>query len=1173
MSFVHLHSHTEYSLLDGCNRITEYVARVKELGMNAAAITDHGVMYGVIDFYRECKAQGIRPILGCEVYVAPGSRFDREFSRGEERYHHLILLAENNQGYQNLIKLVSIGYVEGFYSKPRVDMEVLEQYSEGLICSSACIAGAVPKHILHGEYEEAKALALHFQEIYGEGNFYLELQDHGLKEQHLVNQELVRMSRETGIPLICTNDAHYTRREDAGIQDVLMCIQTGKNLDDEKRMSFDSQEFYVKSEEEMAALFPYAPEALENTQKIADRCNVEIVFGESKLPHFDTPDGYDSWTYLNKLCYEGLERRYGSGAEELKPRLEYELQTIRNMGYVDYFLIVWDFINYARSNGIAVGPGRGSAAGSLVSYTTGITNIDPIRYGLIFERFLNPERVSMPDIDVDFIDTRRGEVIEYVIEKYGAECVTQIVTFGTLKAKSAIKDVARVMGLPVSFGENLAKMLTGKERDLDEALKLNQDLTNLYSTDPEVKTVVDTARRIEGLPRNIGIHAAGVVIAQRPMDEYVPLVRGGKDKSVLTQFTMTTIEQLGLLKMDFLGLSTLSIIDNTLKAVKANYGVDLDMDAIDYDDKKVFRLIADGKTEGVFQLEQDGMTSFMVELEPESLEDVIAGISLYRPGPMDFIPNYIRGKKDRGSIVYDCPQLEPILAPTYGCIVYQEQVMQIVRELAGYSMGQSDNVRRAMSKKKQEVMAKERQNFVYGNAEAGVPGCIANGISEAVANKIYDDMTDFAKYAFNKSHAAAYAVVAYQTAYLKCYYPVEFMAALMTSEMGNSVKIAKYVAACKTMGIEVLPPHVNESGGNFTATKEGQIRHGLYAVKGIGVGVADAMIADRELNGRFTILDAFLNRCCGHGLNKKAVDCLIKAGALDGLGDNRNQMCIMAPNMMETISKKAKSTIAGQLSLFDLASDDQKKVLEAPKAQVDEFPREELLAYEKEVIGVYVSGHPLEDYVQLLQERTSAKAEDFYLQEAEESDGESVGQASLRDGASVIIGGMISDMRKLTTKKGDEMATLKLEDLSGIVEVVVFPQAYYKHKEFLTPSAKLFIEGKVQINDEKNASLIGNKIYPMVAQATEPTTQKVLWLRFANTGAFDQGRPIISNMLPEGAGVDKVIAFIADEKKQVVLKKNCDLGQHGLMEAFGIVLGNDNVKLVEKPIENREQTH
>ena len=791
MAFTHLHVHTEYSLLDGSNKIKEYVARVKELGMNSAAITDHGVMYGVIDFYKEAKAQGINPILGCEVYVAPNSRFDRETVHGEDRYYHLVLLAENNTGYSNLMKIVSKGFVDGYYYKPRVDMEVLEQYHEGIIALSACLAGEVPRAITRGNYEEAKEIALKYQKCFGKENYFLELQDHGIPEQQNVNQHLLRMSQELGIELVATNDIHYTYAEDAEPHDILLCIQTGKKMADEDRMRYEGGQYYVKSEQEMAELFPYARQALENTQKIADRCHVEIEFGVTKLPHFEVPEGYDSWSYLNKLCFDGLKERYPQNHTELEDRLNYELGVIKEMGYVDYFLIVWDFIHYAREHDISVGPGRGSAAGSLVSYTTGITNIDPIKYNLLFERFLNPERVSMPDIDIDFCYERRQEVIDYVVRKYGEDCVTQIVTFGTLAARGVIRDVGRVMDLPYAYVDGIAKQIPMELGiTIEKALKMNPELRTMYENDESVKTLIDMSKRLEGLPRHTSMHAAGVVISQKSMDEYVPLSRAS-DGTITTQFTMTTIEELGLLKMDFLGLRTLTVIQNAVRMAQKSSGKQINIDEIDYQDKGVLELIGSGKTEGIFQLESAGMKNFMKELKPQSLEDIIAGISLYRPGPMDFIPAYIKGKNHPEEVTYDCPQLEPILAPTYGCIVYQEQVMQIVRDLAGYTLGRSDLVRRAMSKKKGSVMEQERKNFVYGNEEEGVPGCIANGIDEKIANKIYDEMMDFAKYAFNKSHAAAYAVVAYQTAWLKYYYPVEFMASLMTSVMDNSTKVSE----------------------------------------------------------------------------------------------------------------------------------------------------------------------------------------------------------------------------------------------------------------------------------------------------------------------------------------------------------------------------------------------
>ena len=881
MNFTHLHVHTEYSLLDGSNKIQEYVARVKELGMDSAAITDHGVMYGVIDFYRAAKAAGINPILGCEVYVAPGSRFDREAGSGEDRYYHLVLLAENNQGYSNLMKIVSKGFVEGFYYKPRVDIEVLEKYHEGIIALSACLAGEVAKYLTRGMYEDAKAAALRYQDIFGKGNFFLEMQDHGIPQQQTVNQQLLKMHKETGIDLVVTNDVHYTLAEDAQPHDVLLCLQTGKKLADENRMRYEGGQYYVKSPQEMEMLFPYATEALENTHKIAERCHVEIEFGVTKLPKYDVPEGYTSWEYLNKLCFEGLEERYQPVTRELRERLDYELSTIKNMGYVDYFLIVWDFIKYARDNDIMVGPGRGSAAGSLVAYTLGITQLDPIRYDLLFERFLNPERVSMPDIDVDFCFERRQEVIDYVVRKYGKDRVVQIVTFGTLAARGVIRDVGRVLDLPYAQIDAIAKMIPQELNiTIDKALQMNPELRKAYEEQEDIHGLIDTAKRLEGLPRHTSMHAAGVVISQKDVDEYVPLSRA-QDGSITTQFTMTTLEELGLLKMDFLGLRTLTVIQNAVHQIERTTGKLLDMQQIDYNDKKVLDSLGTGRSDGVFQLESAGMKNFMKELKPQSLEDVIAGISLYRPGPMDFIPQYIRGKNRPDTISYDCPQLEPILKPTYGCIVYQEQVMQIVRNLAGYTLGRSDLVRRAMSKKKASVMEKERQNFVYGNPEEGVPGCIANGIPENVANKIYDDMIDFAKYAFNKSHAAAYAVVSYQTAYLKYYYPVEFMAALMTSVIEMPNKVSEYIQVCRQMNIRILPPDVNRGIYGFSVDN-GAIRYGLSAIKSVGRPVIEALVEERENRGPYLSLKDFIQRLTGV-VNKRAIENFIKAGAVDCL--------------------------------------------------------------------------------------------------------------------------------------------------------------------------------------------------------------------------------------------------------------------------------------------------
>jgi DNA polymerase-3 subunit alpha len=976
MEFAHLHVHTEYSLLDGSNKIKEYVARVKELGMNSAAITDHGVMYGAVDFYKEAKKEGIKPILGCEVYVAPNSRFDRELTGGDDRYYHLVLLAENNQGYANLTKIVSKGFVEGYYYKPRVDKALLREYHEGIIALSACLAGEIPRYITKGLYEEAKQRALEYQDIFGKGNFFLELQDHGIPEQRMVNQRLMQMSEELGIDLVATNDVHYTYAEDAEAHDILLCIQTGKKLEDENRLRYEGGQYYVKSPEEMASLFPYALQALENTQRIADRCNVELEFHVTKLPKYDVPDGLSSWEYLNQLCWDGLERRYQNPGEELKERLRYELDTIRHMGYVDYFLIVWDFINYAKRNGIAVGPGRGSAAGSIVSYCLEITNIDPIRYNLLFERFLNPERVSMPDIDVDFCYERRPEVIDYVTRKYGKDRVVQIVTFGTMAARGVIRDVGRVMDMPYAQVDGIAKMIPQELNiTIDKAMKMNPEFRSAYESDEQIKKLIDMSKRLEGLPRHSSMHAAGVVICQKSADEFVPLSRA-QDGTIVTQYTMTTLEELGLLKMDFLGLRTLTVIQNAVNMARAKTP-ELDMEKINYDDKAVLDYIGTGKTDGIFQLESAGMKGFMKELKPHSLEDIIAGISLYRPGPMDFIPKYIRGKNDQSSITYDCPQLEPILEPTYGCIVYQEQVMQIVQTLAGYSLGRSDLLRRAMSKKKGDVMQKERQVFLYGDEATGVPGCIKNGIPEETANKIYDEMIDFAKYAFNKSHAAAYAVVAYQTAFLKYYYPVEFMAALMTSVIDNPSKVAEYIYTCRQMGIELLPPDINRGYADFSVDN-GKIRYGLAAIKSIGKPVIHEIVADRESFGEFRNLEDFITRMSmKEALNKRVIENLIKAGALDCLGGTRKQFMSIYVQIADRVAQEKKYSMTGQMTLFDFVDEEQKKDFEIKMPNVGEYAKETKLAFEKEVLGVYISGHPLEEYEDKWKKSITASTMDF----------------------------------------------------------------------------------------------------------------------------------------------------------------------------------------------------
>ena len=1156
MNFTHLHVHTEYSLLDGSNKIKEYVARVKELGMDSAAITDHGVMFGVIDFYREAKAAGINPVLGGEVDVAPNSRFDKETSGGEDRYYHLVLLAENNKGYSNLMKIVSKGFVEGFYYKPRVDLEVLREYHEGIIALSACLAGEVQRYLVRGMYEEARKAALKYEAIFGKGNYFLELQDHGIPEQKNVNQQLLRMSRELGIDLVATNDVHYTYAQDASAHDILLCIQTGKRLADEDRMRYEGGQYYVKSPEEMAGLFPYALEALENTHRIAERCHVEIEFGVTKLPKYDVPEGYTSWEYLNKLCFEGLEKRYSPVTEELKNRLDYELGTIKQMGYVDYFLIVWDFIKFARDHDIMVGPGRGSAAGSLVAYTLGITQLDPIRYNLLFERFLNPERVSMPDIDVDFCFERRQEVIDYVVRKYGKDRVVQIVTFGTLAARGVIRDVGRVMDLPYAMVDSIAKMIPQELNiTIDKALEVNSELKKIYEEDEQIRTLIDMSRRLEGLPRHTSMHAAGVVISQRAVDEYVPLSRAS-DGSITTQFTMTTLEELGLLKMDFLGLRTLTVIQNAVRMAEKNSGKTIDMDAIDYNDRAVLDSLGTGKTDGVFQLESAGMKNFMKELKPQNLEDIIAGISLYRPGPMDFIPRYIRGKNHPETITYDCPELAPILEPTYGCIVYQEQVMQIVRALGGYTLGRSDLLRRAMSKKKAAVMQKERQNFVYGNEAEGVPGCIKNGISEKVANKIYDDMIDFAKYAFNKSHAAAYAIVAYQTAYLKYHYPVEFMAALMTSVIDNPRKVAEYIYSCRQMGISILPPDINRGESGFSVDGR-SIRYGLSAIKSVGKPVIEAIVAERKAGGEFRSLRDLIERLSGKEVNKRTIESFIKSGALDSLGGTRKQFMLVYVQIMDSVNREKKYAMTGQLSLFDLVGEEERKDYEIRMPDVGEYGKEELLAFEKEVLGIYVSGHPLDDYEALWRKNISAVTSDFVWDEES-------GSTKAAENSYAVIGGMITSKTVKYTRKNQAMAFLTVEDLVGSVEVVVFPKDYERFRNILTEDRKVFVRGRVSGEEDKDSKLICEKIWSFEDIPRE------LWIQFPDMAAFQEQESELYGFLREEEGKDRVVIYVRNPKAVKRLSENWGITASGkllqnLMDRFG----KENVKVVEKSIEKQ----
>ena len=1161
MSFTHLHVHTEFSLLDGSSKIKEITKRAKELGMDSLAITDHGVMYGAIDFYRAALANGIKPIIGCEVYVAPGSRFDKEANAGEDRYYHLILLAENNKGYANLCKIVSKGFVDGFYYKPRVDYEVLREFHEGIICLSACLAGEVQRFLARGDYQAGKEAALRYLDIFGKDNYFLELQDHGILEQKTVNQQLLRLSDELGVDLVCTNDVHYTYADDVEAHDILLCIQTGKKKSDEDRMRYEGGQYFLKSPEEMADLFKYAPQALENTEKIAKRCNVTFEFGVTKIPSFPVPKGYTSWTYLKELCENGLHKRYPVfkgekdencklSGEELEDRLNYELNTIKSMGYIEYFLIVWDFIHFAKSSGIAVGPGRGSAAGSIVSYCLEITDIEPMRYNLIFERFLNPERVSMPDIDVDFCIERRQEVIDYVGRKYGKDHVAQIVTFGTLKAKGVIRDVARVLDMPYAQADAIAKMIPNDlHMTLDIALKQSKELRDLYEGDSDVKYLIDMSKRLEGLPRHASMHAAGVVICGKPVDEYVPLSRAS-DGSITTQYIMTTLEELGLLKMDFLGLRNLTVIQNALRFIKKNRGLDIDLNKIDYSDKNVLHYIGTGNTEGIFQLESSGMKSFMKELKPESLEDIIAGISLYRPGPMDFIPKYIEGKNNADSVTYDCPQLESILEPTYGCIVYQEQVMQIVRDLAGFSLGRSDLLRRAMSKKKADVMAKERKVFVYGDESENIKGCVNNGISEAIANKIYDEMTDFAQYAFNKSHAAAYAVVTYQTAYLKYYYTAEFMAAMLSSVMDMTDKVAEYVYSCRSMGIKILPPDINEGESGFSA-KGDSIRYGLTAIKNVGKAVIDNIVAEREARGIYKDLEDFISRTAPFGVNKRAIENFIKAGAFDSFGATRKQMMMVYVQIVDSVNQDKKDTMQGQMSLFDIADEDQKKNYKMQMPNVGEYDNDQKLEFEKEVIGIYASGHPLSD----MEEKWKRVITNMSLDFAVPEEGESY---KIKDKSRVTVGGIITTVTRKFTKRGEQMAFLTLEDLVGTVEIVVFPREFDKYREILMEGRKIFITGEADIQENAPGKVKASEIKEFVQVPSE------LWIAFKDKEAYIAGEQKLISLLSENKGNDRVMIALAKERQRKMMPAQYRVDANkNFVEKLKEIYGEDLVKLLQ----------
>ncbi|HPU41615.1 MAG TPA: DNA polymerase III subunit alpha [Acetivibrio clariflavus] len=1088
--FVHLHVHTEYSLLDGANRIKDLIKRTKELGMDSIAITDHGVMYGVIEFYKEAVSNGIKPILGCEVYTAKRTRHDKQGTVDSDP-GHLVLLAKNNHGYKNLMKIVSIGFTEGFYYRPRIDFEVLERYSEGLIALSACLSGDVPKALLNNDFEKAKEIAQKYSGIFGKDNFYLEIQSNGIEEQRYVNSQLIKLSKETGIPLVATNDAHYLRKEDARAHEILLCIQTGKSINDEDRMKFPTDDFYVKSPEEMEEFFANIPEAISNTVKIAEMCNVELEFGKLHLPKFNVPDDKDAYEYLRELCYEGLKHHYGENIEDKVDRLEYELSVIKQMGYVDYFLIVSDFIRYAKDRGIPVGPGRGSAAGSLVAYCLGITNIDPLKYNLLFERFLNPERITMPDIDIDFCYERRQEVIDYVVRKYGEDKVSQIITFGTMAARGAIRDVGRALDIPYNEVDVVAKMIPMQMgMSIDKALEINPELRAKYEQDSKVKELIDTARLFEGMPRHASTHAAGVVISKEPITNYVPLNRN--DECITTQFPMGQLEEIGLLKMDFLGLRTLTVIKDAVDLIYENHNVKIDIDRIDMNDSNVFKLIGEGKTAGVFQLESAGMTQFMKELMPTSLEDVIAGISLYRPGPMDQIPRYLKNKNNPSEVKYDHPLLENILNVTYGCMVYQEQVMQIVRDLGGYSMGRSDLVRRAMAKKKASAMEQERKNFIYGiDDEKGniiVKGCIRNGVDEAVANKIFDEMMDFASYAFNKSHAVAYAVVAYQTAWLKCYYPLEFMAALLNSFLGSSDRISQYVYECKALNIEVLPPDINESQMKFTVVN-GKIRFGLAAVKNVGENAVKSIIEERKVRGPFKNFRDFCDRIDTREVNKRCIESLIKCGAFDSMGVYRSKLIAVFEKMLDGIAQTKKRNMEGQMSLFEMSIAGNEKSMYGESAlyedndiypDIKEYPNKVLLSMEKEMLGLYISGHPLSEFDEEIKRMVTLYSSDLniYLNQSEEPyllDN----YKNISDGMSVVVGGIITSKKTKTTKNNNLMAFITLEDLYGMMEVIVFPTVLEKYAKFIIEENIVLIKGRISIKEEEQPKIICEEVSPL----------------------------------------------------------------------------------------------
>ncbi len=1145
INFTHLHVHSEYSLLDGSSKITELVKRTKELGMDSLAITDHGVMFGCINFYKEAKKQGIKPIMGCEVYVANTNRFDRT-STPDNFYYHLILLAENNKGYENLVKIVSAGFTDGFYYKPRVDKEILRQYSEGLIGLSACLAGPVCKNLLRDNYDKAVSEALEYNEIFGQNNFFIELQNHGLKEQQAVNPKLLEISEKTNIPLVCTNDSHYTYKEDADSHEILLCIQTGKTIY-EDHMIYEGGQFYLKSPQEMAKLFSYTKEGIANTYEISRRCNVDFVFNEYKLPIFEVPNNKNSFDYLKEITMIGINYHYKTITEEIQERIDFELNTIQSMGFVDYFLIVWDFIKFSRENGIVVGPGRGSAAGSIVSYALGITNIDPIRFNLLFERFLNPKRVSMPDIDIDFCYERRQEVIDYVVEKYGEEKVAQIITFGTMAARGAIRDVGRALGMPYIDVDRIAKMIpTELGITIKKALDINPELEKAYDNEEDTKKLIDMSLRLEGLPRHSSTHAAGVVISDAPITNYVPVSQ--KDGVVVTQFTMGTLEELGLLKMDFLGLRTLTVIQMAEDEINRIHNIGLSVDEIDLDDKAVYDMLSHGKTEGIFQLESKGMKSFMRELKPENLEDIIAGISLYRPGPMDFIPKYVEGKNTKGNIKYTHEKLEPILKETYGCIVYQEQVMQIVRDLAGYDLARSDMVRRAMSKKKTDVMAQERKNFVYG-IEGDVKGCIANGIPKEAAEKIFDEMTDFAKYAFNKSHAAAYALIGYQTGWLKVHYPVEFMTALLSSVMDNTTKVSEYIHTIKGMGIDVLPPDINESFGKFSVSN-GKIRFGMAAVKSVGKSLINLIIEERENNGKFSSLTEFISRMDGN-INKKAMESLILVGAFDAFKGERSQYAFIYQSIMSSFASSKKKNLPGQMSLFGLGEEDD-DTLEDDLPDIKPYTKKETLSYEKEILGLYLSGHPVDEYSSFITNNSKNTTIDFIINEDEGIEAE----PTLYDGQRVTLGGIITQVSvKYTKNNNSAMAFITVEDLYNQVEVVVFPNVYSKYSHNLKEDTVVIVKGSASIKEEESGKILANDLL-FYDNNQDQISDKVLWIKISAKENSKKALDIIKKF----PGNSTVMVYNEYVKEKIKLNSEYNVNTcDKLIEELKKLLGDSSV--------------